>query len=73
MISLILKETQRVGVNFLHIEKKDNECDSIREQTINQSGKVILIEEFENEKHIQSNQKFLETVTLSGLTVCKYN
>jgi CHASE2 domain-containing sensor protein len=74
MITLISKDKPKaIGVNFLYIEERENECDSILEQAITQSGKVILIEGFENENHVQSNRKFLESAVLSGLTGLSQN
>jgi CHASE2 domain-containing sensor protein len=69
MINLISKhEPKAIGVNFLYIEEKHNNCDSILERAIIESGKVILIEGFENGKHVESNHRFLDPAMLSGLT-----
>jgi CHASE2 domain-containing sensor protein len=74
MINLISKDKPRaIGVNFLYIEENSNNCDSILVRAIDESDKVILIEGFENEEHVQSNRKFFEPAMLSGLTGLSQN
>lgn len=74
IINLISKDHPKViGINFLFIEEKDIKCDSNLLQAIDKSDKVVLIEGFENEKHVQSNEKFLAPSILSGLTGLSQN
>jgi CHASE2 domain-containing sensor protein len=74
IISIISKDKPKaIGVNFLYIEERDHKCDSALGKVIGQSGKVILIDGFENEKHVESNRIFLEQAMFSGPTGLSQN
>ena len=69
MIDLISEsEPKAIGINFLYIDERTGRCDTILRQAISNSGKVILVEGFENGKHITSNESFLNAAMLSGPT-----
>lgn len=57
-----------IGLNFLFVEEKENKCDSVLRQSIVESDKIVLIEGFENEVHVESHKKFSEVAFLTGLT-----
>jgi CHASE2 domain-containing sensor protein len=69
MIDLISQsEPKAIGINFLYIDQRTDRCDTILNEAISNSGKVILVEGFEEGKHVTSNESFLNVAMLSGPT-----
>ncbi len=69
MINLISQSKRKaIGIDFLYIDQRADRCDTILRDAISNSGKVILVEGFEEGKHITSNESFLNVAMLSGPT-----
>lgn len=69
LINLISQsDPKAIGINFLYIDERTDSCDTILRKAINISGKVILVEGFEDGKHVTSNESFLNAAMLSGPT-----
>jgi len=66
LIQVISKCNPKViGINFLFVG--DADCDSTLQASIIASDKVVLVEGFEDGKHVESSRKFTEVSYLSGL------
>jgi len=57
-----------IGVNFLFVGEKGGKCDSILQQAIIDSEKVVLAEGMENGNHIESSDLFSSSAMLTGIT-----
>lgn len=69
MINLISQSKPKaIGINFLYIDERTDRCDTIFREAISNSGRVILVEGFEEGKHVTSNESFLNVAMLSGPT-----
>ena len=66
--SISLCNPKVIGLNFLFVNEKEHECDSILRQSIITSDKIILVEGFENGSHIESHKVFSEVAFSAGLT-----
>jgi hypothetical protein len=56
-----------IGLDFLFIGRKVGKCDSILELAIRDSEKVVLSEGYENGRHVQSDDLFLNPAMLTGV------
>lgn len=70
LVDLVSKQNPKaIGINFLYIGSHgENFCDSLFEHSMRQSGKVILVEGFENDEHVQSDLEFRSAAMNAGLT-----
>ncbi len=57
-----------IGVNYLYVGKKGNNCDTLLWTAIEQSKKVILIEGFEEGEHVTSDNDFKDVAMFSSVT-----
>jgi len=57
-----------IGINFIFPGQKEIGCDSKFQQAIINSGKVVLIEGFEEGKHVESHKLFRDYALRSGTT-----
>lgn len=57
-----------IGINFIFPEQKEIGCDSKFQQAVINSGKVVLIEGFEEGKHVESHKLFRDYALRSGTT-----
>jgi hypothetical protein len=57
-----------IGINFIFSEQREIGCDFKFQQAIVNSGKVVLIEGFEDGKHVESHKQFRDYALRSGTT-----